>query len=216
MNLEPSVSGESSVDPPQNKMITRFFDNQKIGIKFFSSYIIDDLINNYIFVYQKTMHGEDWKDAVKRNISSLFNQFFTREYLISKRNFDRMMTEDGYVYWSLPKTSDLVLPQSSAQSSAQLALDYDTKDEPVADEFVEDESVVNEPVADEPETFEDEETTSEENCPLLEDILASDKINDPIQRIIDNYSNIDLFGIDQVQFTATKSGKKITITIANA
>ena len=84
MNLEPSVSGESSVDPPQNEMITRFFDNQKIGIKFFSSYIIDDLINNYIFVYQKTMHGEDWKDAVKRNISSLFNQFFTREYLISK------------------------------------------------------------------------------------------------------------------------------------
>jgi hypothetical protein len=113
-----------------------------------------------------------------------------------------MMTEDGYVYWSLPKTSDLVLPQSSAQ----LALDYDTKDENVEDE----------PVEHEPETFEDIETTSEENCPLLEDILASDKINDPIQRIIDNYSNIDLFGIDQVQFTATKSGKKITITIANA
>jgi hypothetical protein len=203
MNLEPSVSGESSVDPPQNEMITRFFDNQKIGIKFFSSYIIDDLINNYIFVYQKTMHGEDWKDAVKRNISSLFNQFFTREYLISKRNFDRMMTEDGYVYWSLPKTSDLVL---KPQSSAQLALDYDTKDENVEDE----------PVEHEPETFEDIETTSEENCPLLEDIIASDKINDPIQRIIDNYSNIDLFGIDQVQFTATKSGKKITITIANA
>ena len=76
-------------------------------------------------------------------------------------------------------------------------------------------------VEDEPDTSEDEETTSEEttmqeNCPLLDDILASDKINDPIQRIIDNYSNIDLFSIDQVQFTATKSGKKITITIANA
>ena len=56
----------------------------------------------------------------------------------------------------------------------------------------------------------------EENCPLLEDIRASDKINDPIQMIVDNYANIDLYGIDEVQFTTTKFGKKITITIANA
>jgi hypothetical protein len=118
------------------------------------------------------------------------------------------MTEDGYVYWSLPKTSNLVLPP---QLPTQLALDYDTKDE----------SKTEETVIDEPETSEDEETTSEEttmqeNSPLIEDILASDKINDPIQRIIDKYSNIDLFGIDQVQFTSTKAGKKITIIIANA
>jgi hypothetical protein len=201
-------------DPFQSDMIENLFSNINVDGCLLGD-MLDYLIESYHFVnlrYRSNYDEKELRKKVSRNISSLLNAYYKEAHLIPRRNFDRKMTEAGYVYWSLPKTSDLVLkPQSSPQSSAQLALDYDTKDEPETDEFVEDE----------PDTSEDEETTSEEttmreNCPLLDDILASDKINDPIQRIIDNYSNIDLFGIDQVQFTATKSGKKITITIANA
>jgi hypothetical protein len=212
MKLEPIPKPEN--DPFQSDMIETLFSNISVDCCLLGD-MLDYLIESYHFVnlrYRSNYDEKELRKKVSRNISSLLNAYYKEAHLIPRRNFDRKMTEAGYVYWSLPKTSDLVLkPQSSPESSAQLALDYDTKDEPETDEFVEDE----------PDTSEDEETTSEEttmqeNCPLLDDILASDKINDPIQRIIDNYSNIDLFGIDQVQFTATKSGKKITITIANA
>ncbi len=212
MKLEPIPKPEN--DPFQSDMIERLFSNISVDCCLLGD-MLDYLIESYHFVnlrYRSNYDEKELRKKVSRNISSLLNAYYKEAHLIPRRNFDRKMTEAGYVYWSLPKTSDLVLkPESSPKSSAQLALDYDTKDESETDELV----------VDEPDTSEDEETTSEEttmqeNSPLIEDILASDKINDPIQRIIDNYSNIDLFGIDQVQFTATKSGKKITITIANA
>jgi hypothetical protein len=189
-------------------MVFRLFDNSDVK-GYLLKHITSNLMERYNFVNLRSKYsGKELERRLRRIISSLLSAYYEKEYLAAQRNFERVMTEEGYLYSSLPKTSDLVL---KPQSSAQLALDYDTKDEPETDELVEDE----------PDTSEDEETTSEEttmqeNCPLLDDILASDNINDPIQRIIDNYSNIDLFGIDQVQFTATKSGKKITITIANA
>jgi len=206
MNLEPISNTES--DPFQSVMVFRLFDNSDVK-GYLLKHITSNLMERYNFVNLRSKYsGKELERRLNRIISSLLSAYYEKEYLAAQRNFERVMTEEGYLYSSLPKTSDLVL---KPQSSAQLALDYDTKDEPETDEFVEDE----------PDTSKDEETTSEEttmqeNSPLIEDILASDKINDPIQRIIDNYSNIDLFGIDQVQFTATKSGKKITITIANA
>jgi hypothetical protein len=207
----------SSLDPPysdtdQNEMIIAFFVIHPDG-DYKLKQIIRWLLDKYNFVYLTTKYGQGklFLERLNSSISSLLNQFYTKESLIPKRNFERITKGNVYIYRALPKTSDLVLPKP-----VQTSFDYDNTIESRTEETTLNETVVNETVANEPETFEDEETTSEENCPLLEDILASDKINDPIQRIIDNYSNIDLFGIDQVQFTATKSGKKITITIANA
>ena len=207
----------SSLDPPysdtdQNEMIIAFFVIHPDG-DYKLKQIIRWLLDKYNFVYLTTKYGQGklFLERLNSSISSLLNQFYTKESLIPKRNFERITKGNVYIYRALPKTSDLVLPKP-----VQTSFDYDNTIESRTEETTSNETVVNETVANEPETFEDEETTSEENCPLLEDILASDKINDPIQRIIDNYSNIDLFGIDQVQFTATKSGKKITITIANA
>jgi len=207
----------SSLDPPysdtdQNEMIIAFFVIHPDG-DYKLKQIIRWLLDKYNFVYLTTKYGQGklFLERLNSSISSLLNQFYTKESLIPKRNFERITKGNVYIYRALPKTSDLVLPKP-----VQTSFDYDNTIESRTEETTSNETVVNETVANEPETFEDEETTSEENCPLLDDILASDKINDPIQRIIDNYSNIDLFGIDQVQFTATKSGKKITITIANA
>jgi len=207
----------SSLDPPysdtdQNEMIIAFFVIHPDG-DYQLKQIIRWLLDKYNFVYLTTKYGQGklFLERLNSSISSLLNQFYTKESLIPKRNFERITKGNVYIYRALPKTSDLVLPKP-----VQTSFDYDNTIESRTEETTSNETVVNETVANEPETFEDIETTSEENCPLLEDILASDKINDPIQRIIDNYSNIDLFGIDQVQFTATKSGKKITITIANA
>jgi len=207
----------SSLDPPysdtdQNEMIIAFFVIHPDG-DYKLKQIIRWLLDKYNFVYLTTKYGQGklFLERLNSSISSLLNQFYTKESLIPKRNFERITKGNVYIYRALPKTSDLVLPKP-----VQTSFDYDNTIESRTEETTLNETVVNETVANEPETFEDEETTSEENCPLLEDILASDKINDPIQRIIDNYSNINLFGIDQVQFTATKSGKKITITIANA
>jgi len=207
----------SSLDPPysdtdQNEMIIAFFVIHPDG-DYKLKQIIRWLLDKYNFVYLTTKYGQGklFLERLNSSISSLLNQFYTKESLIPKRNFERITKGNVYIYRALPKTSDLVLPKP-----VQTSFDYDNTIESRTEETTSNETVVNETVANEPETFEDIETTSEENCPLLEDIIASDKINDPIQRIIDNYSNIDLFGIDQVQFTATKSGKKITITIANA
>ena len=180
MNQEP--------DPFRYKMIIDFFNNQETG-----KHKLNDLCYNFIekynFTSKKFKYGDDIFKAVQKDIASVLKDFFTKENLIPLRNFIRENTKDGYLYSSLPRTSNNVLPK-------QLALEFELKEQQ--------------------ETTLEETPTMEENCPLLEDIRASDKINDPIQMIVDNYANIDLYGIDEVQFTTTKFGKKITITIANA
>ena len=179
-------------DPFRSKMVIDFFNNHEIG-----QHMLNDLCYNFIekynFTSKKLKYGDDIFKAVQKDIASVLKDFFTNENLIPLRNFTREKTKDGFVYSYLQKTTNNVLPK---ETSSQLVLEFELKEQQ--------------------ETTLEETPTMEENCPLFEDIRASDKINDPIQMIVDNYANIDLYGIDEVQFTATKFGKKITITIANA
>ena len=178
-------------DPFRSKMVIDFFNNPQTDKK------LNDLCYNFIekynFTSKKLKYGDDIFEAVQKDIASVLNYFHTKENLISSRNFHRKNTKDGYLYSSLPRTTNNVLPK---KISPQLAMEFDLKEEL--------------------ETTLEETPTMEENSPLFEDILAYDKINDPIQRIIDKYTNIDLYGIDEFQLTTTKGGKKITIIIAHA
>jgi len=55
----------------------------------------------------------------------------------------------------------------------------------------------------------------EQNSPLFEDIIAADKINDPIQQIIDIYNNINLQDLQDFNISTIRDNKKITIGISN-
>jgi len=174
-------------DPFRSKMVIDFFNNPQTDKKL--NDLCYDFINRYNFTSKRLKYGDDIFEAVQKDIASVLKYFYTKENLISSRNFHRKNTKDGYLYSSLPRTSNNVLPK-------QLALEFELKEQL--------------------ETTFEETPSMEENSPLFEDILASDKINDPIQRIIDNYANIDLYGIDEFQLTTTKGGKKITIIVAHA
>lgn len=60
-----------------------------------------------------------------------------------------------------------------------------------------------------------EEQNMNENSPLFEDIIAADKINDPIQQILDIYYNIKLHNLDNFNISSIRDNKKITIQISN-
>ena len=61
----------------------------------------------------------------------------------------------------------------------------------------------------------EEITIIDENSPLFEDIIAADKINDPIQQIIDIYNKINLHHINDFNISSIRDNKKITINISN-
>jgi hypothetical protein len=61
----------------------------------------------------------------------------------------------------------------------------------------------------------EETTIMDEISPLFEDIIAADKINDPIQQILDIYNNINLHHIDNFNISTIRGNKKITIGISN-
>jgi len=218
----------SSVDPPsvdidQHKMIIAFFDAHPSG-----DYLFKDikrwLLDKYNFVLLRTRYGNGKRflERLGSSISSLLNQFYTMECFKPKRNFERIMTGKSYIYRALPKTSNLVLPKP-----VQKSFDYDAvedtqpEDTRTVDTTIQ-KTVIAETVNEKSEPtlakdlHTDETTTSVQNSQLFEDVQASDKINDPLQRIIDSYTNIDLYDIDEFQITAIKSGKKITISISNA
>jgi len=58
-------------------------------------------------------------------------------------------------------------------------------------------------------------TNMEQNSPLFEDIIAADKINDPIQQIIDIYNNINIHNLQDFNISTIRDNKKITIQISN-
>jgi hypothetical protein len=55
----------------------------------------------------------------------------------------------------------------------------------------------------------------EENSQLFEDILAADKIHDPIQMIMDIYNKINLHDLNDFNVSSIRDNKKITITVSN-
>lgn len=178
-------------DPFRSEMVIDFFNKPQTDKKL--NDLCYDFIKKYNFTSKRFKYGDNIFEAVRKDIASVLKSFYTKEKLISSRNFHRKNTKDGYLYNSLTRTTNNVL---SKVISPQLALDFELKEQQ--------------------EIPPKENTTMDENSVLFEDILAFEKINDPIQSIIDKYTNIDLYGIDEFQLTTTKGGKKITIIIAKA
>ena len=180
-------------DPLRSKMVIDFFDNPQTDKKL--NDLCYDFIKRYNFTSKRLKYGNDIFKAVQKDIASVLNYFYTKENLISLRNFHRIDTKDGYLYSSLLKTTNHVLPK---ETPSQLAMDFELKEEE--------------------ETPLEENTTMEENSPLFEDIIAADFINkeeDVITKILDNYNKINIFNLEEITFITTRDNKKITINIAN-
>lgn len=180
-------------DPLRSKMVIDFFNNPQSDKKL--NDLCHDFIARYNFTSKRLKYGNDIFKAVQKDIASVLNYFYTKENLISLRNFHRIDTKEGYLYSSLPKTTSYVLPK---ETSPQLALDFEQKDEQ--------------------ETPLEANTTTEENCPLFEDIKAADSINNPdlISAILENYQQMNIYNLEEITFIATRGNKKITINISNA
>jgi len=180
-------------DPFQYKMIIDFFDNPQTEKKL--NDLCYDFIARYNFTAKRQRHGDNIFIPVQKDIASVLNYFYTKENLISQRNFHRIDTKDGYLYSSLSRTTNNVLPK---QTSSQLAMDFELKEEQ--------------------KTPLETNTTMEENCPLLDDIKAADSINkeeDVITTILDNYNKMNIFNLEEITFITTRDNKKITINISN-
>lgn len=180
-------------DPFQSKMVIDFFNNPQSDRKL--NDLCYDFIGKYNFTSKKEKYGDDIFEAVQKDIASVLKRFYTKENLIPQRNFHREETKEGYLYSSLPKTTSYVLPK---ETNPQLALDFEQKDEQ--------------------ETPLEANTTTEENCPLFEDIKAADSINNPdlISAILENYQQMNIYNLEEITFIATRGNKKVTINISNA
>lgn len=180
-------------DPLRSKMVIDFFDNPQSDKKL--NDLCYDFIARYNFTSKRLKYGNDIFKAVQKDIASVLNYFYTKENLIPQRNFHRIDTKDGYLYSSLLRTTNHVLPK---ETSPQLAMDFELKEEQ--------------------ETPLETNITMEENCPLLDDIRAADSINkeeDVISTILDNYNKMNIYNLEEITFITTRDNKKITINIAN-
>ena len=154
-----------------------------------------------------------------------FNSTDVKNYLLQHHDFSKKIIRKG---WTLEQTvmvetsSVLSLFYSDEKQYAHLKPLRNFQREKIGNEWYYWHINYNAPIQttfnfEEPQTNEEKtlEQSQEINSPLFEDIIAADKINDPIQQIIDIIKNIDLHNLEQFTISSIRDNKKITIDISN-
>jgi len=176
--------------------VVEFFETHQ-DKKFKSTDVKNYLLKHHDFSNKRIRKGWTLEQIVMVETSSVLSLFYSdeKEYAHLKpfRNFEREKIENEWYYWHINYNNSVM---SSNNISIQTILDFE---EPFKE-------------ANEENTL---EQSQEENCPLLEDIIAADKINDPIQQILDIYNNINLQDLQDFNISTIRDNKKITIAISN-
>jgi hypothetical protein len=184
-------------------------ENHKDGI-YSTNYISQWICNNFDLT-GKNPTSKGMLTQINNEVSSNFTKFTEPKYKTNhKLNFEQHPQENGAFFYSYKRNKKLKLPTPKEIVAPN---PYETKTilKPTQTSFNFEQKETNE----EREAPLEETTNMDENCPLFEDIIAADKINDPIQQILDIYNNINLHHIDNFNISTIRGNKKITIGISN-
>jgi hypothetical protein len=181
--------------------------NHKEGL-YSTNYISQWICNNFdLRKKNPTKRGMLFQinNEVSSNFSKLMKPTCKRQL-----NFEQHSGTKGEFYYSFKENKKLKLP-----TPVEIVADnpYETKKilKPTQTSF----NFELKEEIEEQEAQIEETNTMEENSPLFEDIIAADKINDPIQQILDIYNNIKLHNLDNFNISSIRDNKKITIQISN-
>jgi hypothetical protein len=191
------------------QQILFFMENNKEGI-YSTNYISQWICNNFDLT-GKNPTSRGMLTQINNEVSSNFTKFTEPKYKTNhKLNFEQHPQENGAFFYSYKRNKKLKLPTPVEIVAPN---PYETKNilKPTQTSFNFEQ---NEEI-DTTEAPLEETTIMDENSPLFEDIIAADKINDPIQQIIDIYNNINLHNIDDFNISTIRDNKKITIGISN-
>jgi hypothetical protein len=161
----------------------------------------------------------------EKNQDKKFNSTDVKNYLLQHHDFSKKIIRKG---WTLERTvmvetsSVLSLFYSDEKQYQHLKPLRNFQREKIGNEWYYSHINYNAPIQttlnfEEPQTNQEKtlEQSQKINSPLFEDIIAADKINDPIQQIIDIYNNINIQDLQDFNISTIRDNKKITIAISN-
>ncbi len=184
-----------------------FMENHQEG-KYSTNYISQWICNNFD-LSEKNPTSRGMLTQINNEVSSNFSKLMKPN---NRRpiNFEQHPAENGAFYYSYKENNLLKLP---TPAEIDIHNPYETKTilKPTQTSFNFELKETNEII----EAPLEETTIIDENSPLFEDIIAADKINDPIQQIIDIYNNIKIHDIEDFNISSIRDNKKITIKISN-
>lgn len=174
-------------DPFQYKMCIEYFDNKVENVNL--NDIVTYLINKYKFTAKRHKYGNDIFKYVQKDIASVLNLFCNQKQYAQYKNFTREMTKNGYLYKSSSLETNYVLPKQT--------------------EFNFEEHTSNEIY------LEDEIINMNKTSPLFEDVKAAEHINNQnlFQPLIEQ---MNIYNLEELNFTRIENNKKIQVTITNA
>jgi hypothetical protein len=181
----------------RSQQILFFMENHQEGL-YSTNYISQYICNNFD-LSGKNPTEKGMLAQINCEVSSTFSKFIDPKYNSKQPiNFQQHIGKNGSYLYSYKKNNNLNLP---TPNSITLHNPYRTKKllKPTQTTF----------------DFQQEEETIIIETPLFEDIVAADKINDPIQMIFDIYNNIKINNIDNFNISTIRDNKKITIEISN-
>ena len=184
-----------------------FMRNHQEG-KYSTNYMSQWICNNFD-LSGKNPTSRGMLTQINNEVSSNFSKL-TKPTNKRPVNFIQHPAENGAFYYSYLENEDVELP---TPIEIEVPNPYETKIilKPTQTSF----NFEQKEEIEEIEAPIEEITTMDENCPLFEDIIAADKINDPIQQIIDIYNNINIHHIEDFNISSIRGNKKITIGISN-
>ena len=184
-----------------------FMQNHKAGL-YSTNYISQWICNNFD-LRKKNPTKRGMLCQINNEVSSNFSKLM-KPTCKRQLNFEQHPGTKGEFYYSFKENKKLKLPTPKEIVAPN---PYETKTilKPTQTSFNFEQKETNE----EREAPLEETTNMDEISPLFEDIIAADKINDPIQQIIDIYNNINLHHIDNFNISTIRGNKKITIGISN-
>ena len=184
-----------------------FMENHQEG-KYSTNYMSQWICNNFD-LSGKNPTSRGMLTQINNEVSSNFSKLM-KPTCKRQLNFEQHPGTKGEFYYSFKENKKLKLPipkeivapnpyeTKNILKPTQTSFKFEQKDEVIQTEA---------PL--------EETTIMDENCPLFEDIIAADIINDPIQQIIDIYNNINLHHINDFNISTIRDNKKITIGISN-
>ena len=184
-----------------------FMQNHKAGL-YSTNYISQWICNNFD-LRKKNPTKRGMLCQINNEVSSNFSKLM-KPTCKRQLNFEQHPGTKGEFYYSFKENKKLKLPTPKEIVAPN---PYETKTilKPTQTSFKFDQKEEIE----EREAPLEETTIMDEISPLFEDIIAADKINDPIQQILDIYNNINLHHIDNFNISTIRGNKKITIGISN-
>lgn len=186
-------------DPYQYQMAIDFFDTHTTG-QYKTRDIQDALIQKYNFLSKKNVHGDQIKIPVLKDIASVLRKFYVKKNLIPLRNFERIKTKNGFLYYSKPRTTNYILQTTLNFEQSQ------TEEIIPIDEIIKTENnTENLPI-------------EINDSPLFQDIKAAEIINKTNLKLLSMLEKIEQFKIEEkeeINFSYMTKDKKITVNITN-